>query len=137
MPKQYQDGLTGNAALTREQRYGIRHPEKLKQVKASWKQRNRERVLADGRAYYQRPEVKIARRAKRYGLTPEELTALIEAQNNKCALCDKRLARSHVDHCHATGRVRGVVCPRCNITLGMIEGAGFDDWLIRARKYIK
>lgn len=54
--------------------------------------------------------------AKTYGLSPEEYDALLKLQGGKCAICrarpvSKRLA---VDHDHASGAVRGLLCSRCN-----------------------
>ena len=48
---------------------------------------------------------------------------LHQAQDGKCAICgkepeDRRLA---MDHCHATGRIRGLLCMHCNVGLGMFK----------------
>lgn len=69
----------------------------------------------------------------RYGLTPEQIEAMRAAQGGKCALCPTDLAKFHVDHCHNTGEVRGLLCHRCNIRLG-----GWDDldWRRRAIQYL-
>jgi hypothetical protein len=60
---------------------------------------------------------------KRYGLTPEAYDSLLESQGGGCAICgstiaDSRGNRPHVDHCHDTGKVRGILCGRCNMGLG-------------------
>lgn len=69
----------------------------------------------------------------KYGLTHEAFVALSEAQDGKCVLCDCVPANKtrgdrwlHVDHCHATGRVRGLLCFDCNKSLGRIERLGLD-----------
>lgn len=69
----------------------------------------------------------------RYGITQQEIEALLAKQNGKCCLCDKQLEKFTVDHCHNTGRVRGLLCHRCNIRLG-----GWDDLQFRERalKYL-
>lgn len=56
-----------------------------------------------------------------YGLTVAEFDAMVEAQGGVCACCGERDPQ-HVDHDHVTGRVRGVVCFRCNSGIGQ-----FDD----------
>lgn len=65
---------------------------------------------------------------RRYGLTPTDFDALICAQLGRCATCDRQLGRPgvglHVDHDHATGAVRGLLCVRCNTTLGRVEAIG-------------
>lgn len=61
-----------------------------------------------------------------YGITVEEAQARLEAQEFKCAIClvhlDTELSRhTQIDHDHKTGRVRGIVCVRCNLAIGWIE----------------
>jgi hypothetical protein len=55
-----------------------------------------------------------------YGMSSAEVRTLVEAQGGMCAVCGKRPAK-HVDHDHATGRVRGVLCFQCNAALGQVE----------------
>lgn len=50
-----------------------------------------------------------------YGLLPGEYDQLLEAQGGRCAICGgTRRQRLSVDHCHATGLVRGLLCRMCN-----------------------
>lgn len=80
-----------------------------------WKRDNRDRV----RGY----ELK-----RRYGLTLSDLQQMHAAQDGKCAICHKALkVRAHTDHCHKTGKVRGILCGGCNIVLGHLEKPGFLD----------
>lgn len=66
------------------------------------------------------------RNMKAYGKTTAELTAIWESQGCKCAICatpvelDNRGKTKHsaVDHCHTTGKVRGILCMHCNQGLG-------------------
>ena len=59
---------------------------------------------------------------ERYGLTPTQWDALFASQGNICGACgtdDPRSKRGwHTDHDHNTGAVRGILCHRCNVTLG-------------------
>jgi hypothetical protein len=57
---------------------------------------------------------------RNYGLTRTELEALLEVQGGLCAICGRNVA-VHVDHDHATGRVRGVLCFTCNVALGQLN----------------
>lgn len=74
---------------------------------------------------------------KKFGITPEEYEVLLALQNHVCALCfrpERTLAkRLAVDHCHATGKVRGLLCGPCNVTLGYFEN---PQWSERARAYL-
>ena len=54
---------------------------------------------------------------RRYGITEADLNRMIEAQSGLCAICRTQAAK-HVDHCHATGKVRGILCFNCNGGLG-------------------
>jgi Recombination endonuclease VII len=58
-------------------------------------------------------------RARALGVTDEEYARLLAAQGGHCALCpnEPKTRRLHVDHDHATGRVRGLLCHRCNRNL--------------------
>ncbi len=59
-----------------------------------------------------------------YGLTPASYAEILSAQGGKCAMCEgvcptgRRLA---IDHDHATGQVRGLLCVSCNRDLGAYE----------------
>lgn len=64
---------------------------------------------------------------RKYGITLEEWDALLAKQGGGCAVCgaphDPNGGRLHVDHCHDTGRVRGLLCMVCN----RLVGAAKDD----------
>ena len=59
-------------------------------------------------------------RCSRYGLSVEDYDALLNQQENNCAICGAPLAQSHqtIDHDHKTGRVRGIVHAHCNLVIG-------------------
>ncbi|WP_373041322.1 endonuclease VII domain-containing protein [Streptomyces sp. NRRL S-448] len=54
-----------------------------------------------------------------YGMTEADRDEMIDAQGGLCCICLKRPA-VHVDHCHKTGRVRGVLCFNCNTAIGKL-----------------
>lgn len=66
---------------------------------------------------------------KSYKITTEEYNMLLEAQNNMCAICSKNASELSnnrkkylcVDHCHVSGKVRGLLCDTCNRALGMFK----------------
>lgn len=79
--------------------------------------------------------------ANNYGLTPEEYVAMLQEQGGVCAICGEPETKKHgrtgtefrlaVDHCHGTGRVRGLLCQTCNRVIGL-----FRDDVERHRKAI-
>lgn len=84
---------------------------------------NRERVEE---WHVKNPEKKNLYNVKRkYGLSSEDFQNLYETQDGKCALCDKE-KKLVVDHCHGTGKVRGLLCIRCNTALGCFENGLVD-----------
>lgn len=71
-------------------------------------------------------------------MTLEDFFNLKEKQNSCCAICNTKLAENkdiHVDHCHTTGMVRGLLCRGCNLGLGNF----FDNIqaLTEAIKYLQ
>lgn len=60
----------------------------------------------------------------RYGIAFEDYERLWAAQGERCAACgesEPRGGRWHVDHCHETREIRGIICLKCNVSLGMAE----------------
>lgn len=62
----------------------------------------------------------------RYGIDLEAYNRMHDEQQNKCAICsavggNTRATRLYVDHNHATGAVRQLLCPACNQAIGIIE----------------
>ena len=58
-----------------------------------------------------------------YGLSPEEYDYLWDEQEGKCAICRGKCKTGRalaVDHCHKTGRVRGLLCKNCNSGIGFL-----------------
>jgi len=56
-----------------------------------------------------------------YGLTPEQYAIRLHEQGNRCALCREPFEgrrRPHIDHCHTTNVIRGILCQFCNFGLG-------------------
>jgi hypothetical protein len=62
---------------------------------------------------------------RQYGISLQDYQEMKKAQNNCCATCDRNeseLKRSlMVDHCHTSGKIRGLLCDECNLSLGKIK----------------
>ncbi|MFE9705632.1 endonuclease VII domain-containing protein [Streptomyces sp. NPDC005930] len=71
---------------------------------------------------------------RQYGTTEAQRDALIAGQGGVCCICLAAPA-AHVDHCHETGRVRGVLCFSCNAALGQFKDR--PDAIRRAAAYVE
>lgn len=73
----------------------------------------------------------------RYAMTQEDYEKWFHKQNGQCALCykpPKQGQRLHIDHCHKTGIVRGLLCLTCNAGIGQMDDN--PELLKRAAEYI-
>jgi hypothetical protein len=95
-----------------------------------WRKNNPSRVLKS--------------RLKNYGLTPEQYFAMLVDQKFVCKICqrpervrnkDNQIKPLAVDHCHKTGKVRGLLCQACNHAIGELN----DDpqLCLRAAQYLE
>lgn len=84
----------------------------------NWKRANNEKHQAN---------LLNSRFKHRYGITIEEYNSMLKNQNGRCKICStletgrKLSARLSVDHCHKTGKVRGLLCFHCNSGLGKFK----------------
>jgi hypothetical protein len=99
-------------------------PEKRREGRQRTYPQNRDRILNATKRHRKRNPDRYRHNAlkRRYGITIEQFDAIVDAQKGQCALCQEPLKLGtksvHVDHCHETGRVRGVLCARCNLGIG-------------------
>ena len=76
------------------------------------------------------------RRCRKYSLTMDEVTEMLREQGGVCACCRQPpppATKLFIDHEHATGIVRGLLCPRCNTGVGYNEDPLTETW----REYIE
>lgn len=77
-----------------------------------------------------------ARYIYKYGITYEQKSEMIEEQGGLCAICARifeGFSEACVDHSHDTGKVRGLLCVRCNTSLASVEDKNF---LRKATEYL-
>lgn len=68
------------------------------------------------------PNKVIEKRVSKYGLTFVKYNEMLLSQNNSCKICLNVFAEQPcVDHDHSTGKVRGLLCKKCNIGLGAFK----------------
>lgn len=122
--------------------------EKRKETSKSYYQKNRDIIVEKNRSYSKSDHGKAKKKEwylrtrearkddrknymlkRAYGITLDQYKKLCDDQNNKCRICKKEQKISTfkkglvVDHCHSTGKVRGLLCSPCNTALGLF----YDD----------
>jgi hypothetical protein len=74
-----------------------------------------------------------------YGISYDQLLELYKKCNNRCSICgieEKDIkGKLHVDHCHDTGKIRGLLCKNCNVALGHFKDN--VDLLKKAINYLQ
>ena len=58
---------------------------------------------------------------RKYGLTTEQFSAMITEQDNRCKICTCEMEDPQIDHNHSTGKIRGLLCKPCNMSLGLLK----------------
>ena len=71
---------------------------------------------------------------KKYSLSRDEWKAMLVKQGNKCEICKEKLKNPCVDHNHQTGKVRALLCRRCNLDLQVIENT---EYVQKALSYLE
>lgn len=95
-------------------------------VREIWYTKNREKQIASSNKWSRTNNTKVL--ANKYKCSEELIIEL--HSRGKCDLCEST-DNLHIDHCHDTGKVRGILCRKCNLSLG-----GFKDNIIVLAKAI-
>ena len=95
------------------------NPMRAREVSAGWRARNRERDRQQSREGHLR---------RKYGISLAAYEQLFQAQSGRCSVCRRVVAlfgrgsdAAHLDHDHASGVIRGFLCPGCNKAIGLIK----------------
>lgn len=92
-------------------KFKANNPEKIKQYQKSFKTKNPN--------YFKNKHLEYS-----YGIPLDEYDRMYSNQHGRCCICGKHSDETHrkrlfVDHCHKTGKIRGLLCQQCNTALGM------------------
>jgi hypothetical protein len=126
------------------------NPAKYSEKQKRWRAANKDRI----RGYKTKPwseytpEQKARKAAtsrvrhlqRKFGITLEQWQEMHDRQGGVCAICRipgrvGRHGKLQVDHCHETGRIRGLLCGPCNVALGIFGDTA--DALARVLRYVR
>lgn len=102
--------------------------ERVQKLRKSWRVENKQKMRENN---YK----------KSYGVTIEDYDKMFKQQDGKCSICfsaetkNKNYGYFAIDHCHKTGKVRGLLCDKCNTALGSFQDS--PEVLLRAIQYLK
>lgn len=126
--ERYWSNIDQSRARLREQ--AQKHKDKRLVAHNVWKDKNKNKIRGN-------------RLIKTYGLSNEDYISMFESQIGLCAICgeqqqgvtkDGEVPFLCVDHCHSTGKVRELLCVKCNTGLGQFRDN--SEFLIKASKYL-
>lgn len=99
----------------RKRRHYAANRDKAISASLRWQAKNKEHLAKYARA----------KKLRTFGLTPECYAKMLDAQGGNCALCGRHYTEFSralaVDHCHKTGKVRGLLCSPCNTGIGNLK----------------
>lgn len=116
------------------------------------KEYGKEKIAANSKKWREKPETKakvkkyyeenkdkwLSKHLERYNITLEEYNELLYKQDNSCAICGEHESnltkKMHVDHCHTTGKVRGLLCHSCNTGIGHLKED--KNIMLKAMEYL-
>lgn len=89
----------------------LAHPDRMKEIHKEWRAKNPDRVRSAGFK-------------NRYGITADDYDQMLQSQRGKCSICSRNQKDVRlpfvIDHNHETGKIRGLLCFRCNTGIGQL-----------------
>lgn len=106
-------------------KYYKQHKKEICKRNSEYYKKNKLKVTLKKTETYINNTVSEKHLKERYQLTIEDYNKLFQEQQGCCAICGKHQSelkhRLNVDHNHKTGKIRGLLCPKCNTALGVYE----------------
>lgn len=122
----------------------VAHAERYRQMDKNRHVRSRDKRLEKERNCYKKYPHRHREKhlIKTFGMTQEEFNKIAATQGNVCAICGRPPANTtrynrhlRVDHAHTTGAIRGLLCNKCNLMLGLVNDS--PTVLASAIEYLK
>lgn len=142
------DGLQNHCKACHKARYAANKAHIAAKNK-SWRDANKDHSRAYRREWAKRNPVSVTAKTlkRQYGLSVAQYEALFAEQKGRCKICRRSLTSqitetraesrrfvAHVDHCHSTNAVRGLLCFDCNVGLGKFQDD--ETVLLAAARYL-
>ena len=116
-------------ASKKKQHYGKRDKKARRNYNVEYYKKNKEKYNITSSKWYRdnKETVIAANRKRKHGISSTEYDNMLEEQDNKCKICLTSFADItlkdgrtpiHIDHCHTTNKIRGLLCNLCNVGLG-------------------
>lgn len=109
----------------------------MKERRKAWKAQNPNY----SKEWYQknRESESLKQKLRKYGMSLDDFIAMLDAQDHQCAIChehhDEVERGLYIDHDHTTGKVRGLLCHRCNAGIGFFRDS--VQYLEDAAEYLR
>lgn len=117
--------------IEHKKRARLENPENSRLINKKCRDKYKEKYNEKRREDYKKDPEKFKDRSLKshFGIGITEYKQLLEIQNNTCAICNNpetvkrkgKLKNLAVDHCHKTGKIRGLLCARCNKAIGLLK----------------
>ena len=121
--KRWREANAERLRAQRKEKYWINAEESRAKRRKEYKE-NIKAYVKRAKEYKKTDQGKIAdkrwRLKKRYGMSVDAWDSMYQEQNGLCKIC-KASPVQHTDHCHTTGKIRGLLCHKCNAGLGMFN----------------
>jgi hypothetical protein len=112
--------------IKQQKEFYAKNPERQKQIQQKGYKKHKDKRREASRKWHENnpKAAKSNKLKKKYNISIEDYNTLLEKQNNTCAICqqeNKHKRAFHVDHCHETGKIRGLLCHSCNTGIGSLK----------------
>lgn len=133
----YADGRCRPCTRSSQKQYYQNNKKAFVDRASGWKKKNPANTRAVNKRWRENNSTKVRDSYLRrtYGISLADYDALFAAQGGGCAVCGDAPEPLHVDHCHRTGKVRGLLCSPCNKALGHLNDN--PKLLRRAAEYVE
>ena len=124
----------------RGREYRAEHKEKFRERDKAKYAADPEKFIAKACEYYSKNKDRVRDRQlqRTYGISLADFNRMLTEQGGRCAICrtdaPKGRGKFHVDHCHKTNRVRGLLCTLCNTMIG--RGQDSTEIFVAAVRYL-